>query len=278
MSSKNKYFGKIFVYGLLFIGVVAFLFPLLWMVCTSLKSNAEVMQASPTLFPAEIQWDNYKKATSAIPFWRYAMNSLTVCSLSVFGTVCSSVLVAYGFSRLKWRGRDSVFTLVLATMIIPFPVLMVPQFVIFSELGMIGSLKPLWLPTFFGSAFNIFLLRQFFRTIPKDLSEAAYIDGCSEIGILFRIILPLSKAPILVVALFQFIASWNDFLGPLIYLTRQESFTLSLGLQFFQGQHGGTQLNLLMATATLMTLPIMLLYFFTQKSFIDGIASGGVKG
>ena len=206
------------------------------------------------------------------------MNSLTVCSLSVFGTVCSSVLVAYGFSRLKWRGRDSVFTLVLATMIIPFPVLMVPQFVIFSELGMIGSLKPLWLPTFFGSAFNIFLLRQFFRTIPKDLSEAAYIDGCSEIGILFRIILPLSKAPILVVALFQFIASWNDFLGPLIYLTRQESFTLSLGLQFFQGQHGGTQLNLLMATATLMTLPIMLLYFFTQKSFIDGIASGGVKG
>ena len=278
MGFFRKYSGKILVYGLLCIGVVAFLFPLVWMVSTSLKSNAEVMQATPSLFPKELHWDNYKQATTAIPFWRYAMNSLIVCTLSVTGTVCSSVLVAYGFARLEWRGRDSVFALVLATMIIPFPVLMVPQFVIFSELGMIGSLKPLWVPTFFGSAFNIFLLRQFFRTIPKDLSEAARIDGCSELGILCRIILPLSKAPIFVIALFQFIASWNDFLGPLIYLTRQESFTLSLGLQFFQGQHGGTQWNLLMATATLMTLPIMLMYFFTQKSFIEGIASGGVKG
>ncbi len=269
--------GKAIVYALLLAGAVAFLFPLLWMIATSLKPAAETMQSPPTLIPSAILWSNYADATSAIPFWRYTLNTLIVCVLSVVGMVTSSVLVAYGFSRMEWKGRDALFVVVLGTMVIPFPVIMVPLFVVFSELGWVGTLKPLWAPTFCAAAFNIFLLRQFFRSIPKDLSDAARIDGCSEWGILWRVIVPLSRSAILVVALFQFIASWNDFLGPLIYLTRQETFTLSLGLQFFQSQHGGTEWNLLMAAATMMTAPIIILYFFTQKSFIEGITLGGIK-
>ena len=201
-----------------------------------------------------------------------------MCVLSVTGTLISSILVAYGFSRVQWKGREVLFYCVLSTMMIPFPVIMAPLFVVFGKLGWIGSLKPLWVPTFGAAAFNVFLMRQFFRTIPAELSEAARIDGCSELGILIRIILPLSKPVIVVVALFQFIASWNDFLGPLVYLTREETYTLALGLQFFQSQHGGTQWNYLMAASSLIILPIIVLYFFTQKAFIEGISLTGVKG
>jgi multiple sugar transport system permease protein len=273
----RRFFCKAPVYILLLAGAAAFLFPLLWMILTSLSPVADSMQAAPSLLPSKFVIDNYVEATTAIPFWRYACNTLFVCVMSVVGMVCSSVLVAYGFSRLEWKGREAVFTIVLATMVIPAPVVMVPLFVVFAKFGWVGSLKPLWVPTFCAHAFNIFLLRQFFRSIPKDLSDAARIDGCSEIGILLRVIVPLSRSAIMVVALFQFIASWNDFMGPLIYLTRQETFTLSLGLQFFQSQHGGTQWNALMAAATLMTVPIIILYFFMQKSFVEGLTLGGVK-
>jgi multiple sugar transport system permease protein len=163
-------------------------------------------------------------------------------------------------------------------MMIPFPVIMAPLFVVFGKLGWIGTLKPLWIPSFGAAAFNIFLLRQFFRTIPAELTEAARIDGCSELGILLRIVLPLSKPVLLVVALFQFIASWNDFLGPLVYLTRENTYTLALGLQFFQSQHGGTYWNYLMAASSLIVLPIIAIYFFAQKAFIEGISLTGLKG
>ena len=225
------------------------------------------------------QWENFPKATHAMEhFGDYLRNTVTLCVLTVIGTVLSSTLVAYGFSRIDWPGRDKMFLVVMATMMIPFPVVMVPLFTMFKSFGWIGTLKPLWVPTFFAGAFNVFLLRQFFRTLPKDLSDSARIDGCSELRIFWQIIVPLAKPAITVVALFQFMATWNDFLGPLIYLTDQKDFTLALGLQFFQSQHGGTQWSYLMAASALVVLPVIVLFFFAQRTFIEGISMTGLKG
>lgn len=226
-----------------------------------------------------LRWGNFGKAVEAMKmFPTYLKNTLVLCVLTVIGTVCSSTLVAYGFSRIEWPGRDKVFLVVMATMMIPFPVVMVPLFTMYKDLGWIGTLKPLWVPTFFAGAFNVFLLRQFFRTIPKGLSESAKIDGCSELRIFWQIILPLARPAITVVALFQFMGTWNDFLGPLIYLTDQEDFTLALGLQFFQSKTGGTQWHYLMAASTLVVLPVIALFFLAQKTFIEGISMSGLKG
>jgi multiple sugar transport system permease protein len=225
-----------------------------------------------------LRWGNFGKAIEAMKmFPTYLKNTLILCVLTVIGTVCSSTLVAYGFSRIEWPGRDKVFLIVMATMMIPFPVVMVPLFTMFRDLGWIGTLKPLWVPTFFAGAFNVFLLRQFFRTIPKDLSESAKIDGCSELRIFWQIILPLARPAITVVALFQFMGTWNDFLGPLIYLTDQDDFTLALGLQFFQSKSGGTQWHYLMAASTLIVLPVIVLFFLAQRTFIEGISMSGLK-
>jgi len=225
----------------------------------------------------DFRWKNYLGAVRAIPFWTYTKNTLWLCVLSVFGTVFSSALVAYGFSRIKWRGRDSLFLLVLATMMIPFPVIMIPLYSLFRHFDLIGTMVPLWLPTFFGNAFFIFLLRQFFRGIPEDLTDAARIDGCSEWRIFWNIICPLSHSALTVVAIFKFIETWNDFLAPFIFLTDQEDFTLALGLQFFQSQHGGTDWHYLMAASTLVTLPVIFLFFFAQRRFIEGISMTGMK-
>ena len=225
------------------------------------------------------QWGNFAGAIEEMgDFWGYLRNTLVLCVLTVIGTTLSSALVAYGFSRVEWPGRDKVFLIVLGTMMIPFPVIMVPLYGLFRDLGWIGSLKPLWVPTFFASAFNVFLLRQFFRTIPKELSEAARIDGCGELRIFATVILPLAKPALIVVALFQFLATWNDFLGPLIYLTDQADFTLALGLQFFQSQQGGTQWHYLMAASTLVVAPVILLFFVAQRFFIEGVTMSGMKG
>ncbi len=215
---------------------------------------------------------------SAVSFSTFLGNTLIVCILGCIGAVFSNALVAYSFARIRWRGREAAFGIVLASMMIPFPVLMVPLYGVFKSLGWIGTLTPLWAPSFFASAFNIFLMRQFFRTLPEELSEAARIDGCNEWTIFWRIILPLSKPVLLVVALFQFLALWNDFMGPLLYLTRKHTFTLALALQNYQTQHGGVQWNYLMAASVIVILPIIVLFFFTQKSFMRGIATTGIKG
>jgi multiple sugar transport system permease protein len=262
---------------LLFLSAL-FIFPFLWMVTTALKELPEAMRIPPQWIPDPFRWDNFMRATEAIPFWLYSWNTLVLCVLNVAGTTLSCSLAAYGFSRIEWRGRDKFFAITLATMMVPFPVLMVPLYSIFRELGWIGSFKPLWVPAFFGSAYNIFLLRQFFLTIPKELSEAARIDGCSELRIFSQIILPLSKPALLVVGLFCFMYVWNDFMGPLIYLTNPEHFTLALGLQAFQSKLGGTDINLLMAASTLMILPIVVLFFLMQRTFIEGISLTGLKG
>ena len=266
------------VLALLVLFGVLFLAPFAWMVSTSLKPLAETMSLPPRWIPSTVQWHNYPDAIKAMGhFWQYAGNSLYLCLMTVVGTVASSALAAYGFSRVEWRGRDKVFLVLLATMMIPYPVVMVPIFGLFKSLGWIGSFKPLWVPSFFAGAFNVFLLRQFFLTLPGDLTEAARIDGCTEFQIFWRIILPLCRPALLVVTLFQFMATWNDFLGPLIYLTEQRNFTLALGLQSFQSQQGGTSWHFLMAASTLVVLPVLAIFFLTQKTFIEGIATTGGK-
>ena len=255
-----------------------FLVPFLWMVSTSLKPLNETMSLPPRWIPSKILWSNYTEAIDAMGnFWRYAGNSLLLCLLNVIGTTFSSALAAYGFSRIEWRGRDRVFVVLLATMMIPFPVIMVPIYSLFKHLGWIGSFKPLWVPSFLAGAFNVFLLRQFFLGLPRDMSEAARIDGCNEFQIFWKIILPLCKPALIVVALFQFMTTWNDFLGPLIFLTEQKQFTLALGLQSFQSQQGGTSWHYLMAASTLVVLPVVALFFLAQRYFIEGIAATGGK-
>jgi multiple sugar transport system permease protein len=269
---------RLVIYALLVIAGIAFVIPFLWLLSTSLKPLNETMSLPPRWIPSRIQWNNYPDAIESMGcFWRYAGNTLFLCVMSVLGTVSSSALAAYGFSRIDWKGRDKVFLVLLATMMIPFPVVMVPIYGVFKGLGWIGTFKPLWVPAFFAGAFNVFLLRQFFMTLPRDISEAARIDGCSEFQIFLRIILPLCKPALLVVALFQFMFTWNDFLGPLIFLAEQKDFTLALGLQSFQSQQGGTAWHQLMAASTLVLLPVLVLFFFTQKSFIEGISATGMK-
>ena len=297
------------IYALLILGSITFLIPLLWMISTGLKPIDQTMSLPPTWIPyrfyvekdgarveitqseldnyptdkvikvAAPRWGNFTAAITAMKmFSTYLKNTLILCILTVVGTVLSSALAAYGFSRIEWRGRNQVFLLALATMMVPFPVTMVPMYSLFRWLGWIGTLKPLWVGSFFAGAFNVFLLRQFFMTLPKDLSEAARIDGCNEFRIFWQIVLPLCRPALMVVGLFQFMYTWNDFMGPLIYLTNQKDFTLALGLQFFQSQHGGTEWHYLMAASTLVALPIIVLFFFTQKTFIEGISMTGIKG
>ncbi|MEI9939474.1 MAG: carbohydrate ABC transporter permease [Pseudomonadota bacterium] len=230
------------------------------------------------LSKSSLPWTRKGDRTKTITFLTYLSNTLLVALLSVLGTLSSSSLVAYGLSRIQWKGRSTLFTITLATMMVPFPVLMVPLYGVFRSLGWIGTLLPLWVPTFFGGAFNIFLLRQFFLTIPSELSDAARIDGCSEFEIFWRIILPLSHPALSVVALFTFLSAWNEFLAPLIFLTEPETFTMALGLQQYQSQFGGSEWHLLMAASALLVMPIILLFFLAQKTFIQGISTTGMGG
>lgn len=265
---------------------VGFALPFVWMLSTSLKTLDKTMEVPPHFWPSPMVPGNYWKVINhpKLDFPLLARNTLIIAVLSVLGTTLSSSLVAYGLSKVRFKGRGMLFAVMLATMMIPFPVMMVSLFSIFRWLGdhtpiqFLGTLRPLWLPAWFGSAFNIFLLRQFFMTIPDELSEAALMDGCSEWGIFQRIILPLSKPALSVVALFTFMGAWNDFLGPLVYIQHPQQYTLALGLQTFQSQHGGTEWNLLMAASVLVILPVIILFFLAQKTFIQGIATTGLKG
>jgi multiple sugar transport system permease protein len=276
---------RITAHGSLWLIGFMFTAPFLWMVSTSLKTINQALADPPVIIPDPVMVENYSKVIhhDRLDFPLYARNTLVIAALAVAGTVLSSSLVAYGFARIRFRGRAAIFIVMLATMMIPFPVLMVPLYSLFKWFGdytgiqMLGTARPLWVTAWFGSAFNIFLLRQFFLTIPEELSEAARIDGCSEFGIYWRIMLPLARPALAVVALFTFMATWNDFLGPLVYLQRPEQWTLSLGLQGFQSQLGGAEWPLLMAASVLVIVPIIVLFFLTQRSFIQGIATTGIK-
>lgn len=256
---------------------ISFLAPFGIMVSTSLKPEDRIFTESIEWIPRPVRWQNYVEALESFPFLLYLRNTLFICAMVVVGTVLSSALPAYAFARLRWRGRDVLFLIVLMTIMLPVQVTMLPLFVLFRTLGWTGTYLPLVVPPFFGSAFAIFLLRQFFLTIPQELSDAARLDGCSEWRIFWQIIVPLSVPALATVALFAFIGAWTDFINPLVYLTDESTYTLAVGLQTFVGRHS-SEWNLLMAAATVVTLPLMVVFFFTQKLFIEGITLTGMKG
>ncbi len=258
----------------------AFASPLAWMVSVSLKPPDELMRTPPRLLPAQPTVEAYRHVlrSETFDYLLYARNTLIILVLSLTGMVLSSAIAAYGFARVPFRGRGVLFALCLATMMIPFPVLMVPSYMIFKYLGWIGTYRPLWVPAWFGHAFNIFLLRQFFLRLPVELEESAMIDGCSRWGCFWRIALPLATPALAVVALFHALAVWNDLLGPLVYLSHREQYTLALGLQALQSRAGGTPWNQLMAAATLIVAPVLLLFLLAQRAFVRGIATTGLRG
>ena len=264
-------------HGLLLGAAAVFAIPLVWMVLTSFKPAEQITADPHRILPIEWRAGNYIDAVTTMPYFNYLRNSLVLCAFSVLGTLCSCSLAAYAFARMKWPLRNGVFGVMIATMLLPWHVTMIPRFLLLRELGLYNTLGALVVPTFFGDAFSIFLLRQFFLTIPEELSEAARLDGCSEWGIFWRIVLPLSRPALATVALFQFIASWNDFNGPLLYLNDPARFTLAYGLEQFVSSYS-SQTNLLKAAATLFTLPMVILFFFAQRTFVRGIATTGLKG
>lgn len=270
--------GAVLRHGILLLVAAAFILPFVWMVGTSFKTNQQAIAYPPTWFPKPLQWRNYPDALDAAPILRYAWNTTRICLVTVVGAVLSNCLIAYGFARVEWKGRDAIFVLVLATLMLPFQVTMIPLFLVFARLNWTNTYLPLTVPAFFGNAFFIFLLRQFFLRLPRDFSDAARLEGASDLRILWDIIVPLSRPAIITVALFQFLASWNDFLGPLLYLNDEKKFTLSLGLANMQSTYGLSQYGQIMAAATLTVGPVVIAFFLAQRHFIQGIATSGLKG
>jgi multiple sugar transport system permease protein len=278
-AARKKFtFWRLLIYLLLILGSIVMLFPFAWLLRSSLMSTAQIFIFPPEWIPAPFVWSNYSESLTIVPFYKYFLNTMTIELFVVSGVLFTSSLAAYSFARLKWIGRNIVFGIILSTMMLPYAVTLIPTFMGWKMLGAVNSFLPLIVPAWFGGgAFNIFLLRQFFLTIPKELDEAAYMDGASPLGIFFRIIIPLSKPALIVVGIFSFIAVWNDFLGPLIYLNDDSKFTLALGLASFKGMYNA-QWGYLMAASATVIAPIILLFFFLQRYFIEGIALTGTKG
>jgi multiple sugar transport system permease protein len=268
--------GSTMTHLVLLFGVVFMFVPLAWTLSTSLKSPGEVYLFPPTWIPQEILWSNYLKAVTAIPFFLYLWNTVVITALSIVGKVLSITLVAFSFARLRWWGRDFLFVVMLATMMLPPHITLIPQFIMFKWWGWIDTFLPLVVPAFFGGPYLTFLVRQYLLAIPRELDDAARIDGCSDFGLYWRIIMPLSKPAILIVVIFVFNGTWNEFLLPLIYLQSSDLFTLALGLRMFQGE-ASTSWNLLMAASLLSMLPVMVLFIATQRYFIQGVVFTGVK-
>lgn len=258
-----------------------FMFPFFWTVSSSLKEPFELHTFPPTWLPAVPQWQNYERVLEKVPFLLWAWNSVYVVVLSTLGTVISASLVAYSFARFRYRGREVIFLITLGTMMLPSQVTLIPQFVLFHKLGWINTLMPLWIPQWFGGAFDIFLFRQFIMSLPRELDEAAIIDGASYPRIYWSILLPLSKPVVATVAVISFIAGWNDFVNPLIYLSSPDKFTLAVGLNFFKSvpESSGLPLDhLLMAGSVMVIIPVLVIFFAAQRYFVQGIVLSGIKG
>ncbi|MEK0317707.1 carbohydrate ABC transporter permease [Cohnella sp. 56] len=265
------------IYALLGIGSLVMLIPFIWMLSTSLKESYQVFTWPPKWIPDPIKWSNYKTAFTSLPFGQWFNNTILITVLSIVGAVLSTIIVSYGFARFKARGRSLLFILTLATMMLPDTVTMIPKFYMFTQFGWINTFYPLIVPLFFGKAYFIFLLRQFFMSIPTDLEEAAKIDGASTFGILLRVILPLTIPAIVTITIFQFNDSWKDFMQPILYLSKPELYTLTLGINFFKSQNN-VQWNYLMAASMVTMLPSLLFYFIGQKYFVESITLTGMKG
>ena len=272
------YLGRVILYGVILLLATVCLIPLYWMFRSSFMKNLDIMVLDPFVFwPAEMRFDNYVKAYETAPFLQFGINTLVIIAGNLLGTILTSTMAAYAFSRINWTGKRFCFTLILSTMMLPGTVTLIPQFLIFSKLHMIDTYYPLILPSFFGGgAFNIFLLRQFFLTIPKELDYAAQIDGAGPFRVYVSIILPLAKSAIVVVALFTFMGCWNDYFSPIIYLNTTKKFTLAVGLLWFRGQYT-TKWNLMMAGSTIVAVPCILIYLLGQKYLIEGISMSGMK-
>jgi len=256
---------QVLIYSLLLIFGLAFLLPFLWTLSSSLKPPGSGFRFPPEFIPRELVWQNYPQVFEMIPFGRFFRNSLLVTGMSLLGELISASLVAYSFARLRFPGRDALFLVLLATMMIPYPVTMVPTFILFKQLNLVSTYFPLILPPWFGPAFSIFLLRQFFLTINRELDEAAKVDGANEFLIYWRILLPLAKPALATVAIFGFVAYWNDFLNPLIYLSDSELYTLALGINFLRSFRGGGELSLQMAASVMFVAPCILLFLIAQN-------------
>ena len=275
---------RVSAHAFLLLLCIPFILPLVWMVSTSLKDDSQIYsregrQATvslETIIPRPAKWSNYAEAVKTVPVGTYLKNTLFLCAATVLGAVLSSAVVAYGFARMRFRGRDALFILMISTMALPGQVTMIPVFALFRFLGWYGTFLPLVVPAFFGSAFYIFLLRQFFRTIPEELAEAARIDGAGEWRIFWQLVLPLARPALATCALFQFLNTWNDFFGPLLYINDPSRYTLAYGLQQFMSSYGGEWAQL-MAGASIFTIPIIILFFLAQRTFIQGIATTGGK-
>ena len=269
---------KTVVYLLLLAGAFGVMIPFFWMLSTSLKRPGTEFTFPIEWIPVPPRFGNYWTAWSILPFNQWLLNTVRITGLSILGHIISCAIVGFGFARIRFPGRDAIFLLVLATMMLPFPSIIIPLFILFRELGWINTILPLVVPTFFAtSAFYVFLLRQFFMTLPLELDDAARVDGCSTFGIFYRICIPLIKPALGIILVFSFMNHWNDFLGPLIFLSDLDQYTLALGLRFFQGQYR-VEWTLLMAASLIILSPCIILFFIAQKNYIQGIVITGVKG
>jgi multiple sugar transport system permease protein len=277
-AQNNDMLWRWLTVALLIIMAIIMLMPFVWLVSSSLKSQLQIFQYPPQWLPDPIRWENYVEALTYKPFGLYLRNTLVIAVLNVIAVVGTSSFCAYGFARIKFWGRNFWFGIVMATLFLPYAITIVPNFIIFSRLGWVDTILPLTVPYFFGGgAFNIFLLRQFFRTIPEELADAARIDGCTEFGIYWRIMMPLAKPALITVAIFTFLAAWNDLLGPVIYLRSPQNFTVAVGLASFRSTLD-VSWDLQLAASTAMVIPVIILFFFAQRYFIKGIVMTGLKG
>lgn len=274
---KETRMKSVVVYSLLLLFSLLFLAPFYWMITTAVKTPEELYLFPPKWIPSVFQWDNFAKAWQSQPFGTYLNNSLIVTGLSLIGQLLSSSLVAYGFARFHFRGKDALFLILLASMMIPWEVTMIPLYMEFNALGWINTLKPLIVPAWFGSPFFIFLLRQFIMGIPTELEEAARIDGANPVQIFLRLIVPLLRPALILVGVFHILSSWNDYLGPLIFLNDQTKYTLTLGLSQFRGMFGVDMVSI-MAVTFLICLPPLAAFFLAQRYIVEGIATTGIKG
>lgn len=269
---------RLVTYALLLAGSVFMLAPYLWMLSTALKSPADTFTFPPTWIPDPVMWSNFTEALVAMQFPILLKNTLQVTIYAMVGGLVTCTMVAYGFARTRFPGRNVLFLILLATMMLPSQVTMIPVYIIYKSLHWVDTLRPLWVGSFFGGgAFYVFLMRQFFMTLPRDLDEAAAMDGCGTLEVLWRILLPLSKPALATVAIFSFMGHWNDFMTPLIYVNSIPKMTLALGLHIFRGTYN-TQWNYLMAASLVVMLPCLILFFLAQNYFIQGIALTGMKG
>lgn len=276
--STQQKIEKIFAYTILIVFSVVFSIPFLWSLSTSFKSLLQVFAVPHIWIPDPLQWGNYVEIFAKLPFHLFFRNTIIITALALFGQLASAAVVAYAFARLRWFGRDILFVVLLSTLMLPSQVTLIPQYLLFQKLGWINTWLPLIVPYFFGGGvFNIFLLRQFFKTIPLDLEDAARIDGCSHLRIFLQIMLPLAKPALATLAVLSFIHHWNDFLGPLVYLQSYRLYPISMGINMFKGAYNIFP-HYLMAASIVALIPVLLLFFFAQKYFVKGIIMTGIKG